>query len=68
MPLVSVIIAAHGLPDFLNEAVRSVGTQTFTDYEVIVVDDGSSEDVVARYRLPENARLIRHEKRVGAAA
>jgi glycosyltransferase involved in cell wall biosynthesis len=68
MPRVSVIIPAYGLPDYLNEAVRSVCAQTYKDYEIIVVDDCSGADTVARYHLPENARLICHEKRFGAAA
>jgi len=68
MPRVSVIIAAYGLPDYLNEAVRSVCAQTYRDYEIIVIDDCSGDDIVKRYHLPEKARLICHEKRFGAAA
>jgi glycosyltransferase involved in cell wall biosynthesis len=68
MPLVSVIIAAYGKPEYLNVAVQSVCKQTCGDYEIIVVDDCSGDDIVARYCLPERARLLCHEKRFGAAA
>lgn len=67
-PLVSVVVAAYGSPDYLNQAIRSVNEQTFRDYEIIVVDDCSGDEVVSRYELPDSATLIRHKKRFGAAA
>lgn len=67
-PVVSVVIPAYGLPDYLNEAVESVCRQTFLDYEIIVVDDGSPEGVVERYKLPQTAQLIVHDHHGGAGA
>lgn len=67
-PTVSVIIPAYNMPNYLNQAVESVCSQTFTDYELIVVDDASSDEVVSQYKLPPNARLIRRKERFGAAA
>jgi glycosyltransferase involved in cell wall biosynthesis len=43
--LVSVIIPTYNRSGLLREALRSVLAQSFTDYEVIVVDDGSEEDI-----------------------
>lgn len=45
MPLVSVIIPAYNPGAYLDKAVQSVIAQTFTDWECIVVDDGSTEDL-----------------------
>jgi glycosyltransferase involved in cell wall biosynthesis len=43
--MVSVVVPAYDQPAFLAEAVRSVVAQTFADFELIVVDDGSPTDL-----------------------
>ena len=43
-PAVSVIIATYRRPHLLPRAIRSVLAQTFTDFELIVVDDGSGDE------------------------
>lgn len=43
-PRVSVIIPVYNGTDYLGEAIESVFTQTYTDYEIIVVDDGSTDE------------------------
>lgn len=45
MPLVSVIIPFYKGADWLREAIESVFSQTYVDYEIIVVNDGSDEDI-----------------------
>jgi glycosyltransferase involved in cell wall biosynthesis len=42
-PLVSVIIPVYNRLEFLKEAVGSVNNQTFTDFELIAADDGSTD-------------------------
>lgn len=51
-PTVSVVMAAKNYGRFLAEAVESVLPQTFTDWELLIIDDGSSDDttrVAARF-------------------
>lgn len=44
MPETSVIIPTYNRLLFLKEAVKSVFTQTYTDFELIIIDDGSSDE------------------------
>lgn len=65
----SVIIATHNRAGTLVEAVESVLAQSFGDFEVIVADDGSSDDTAARigeidgpiryFRLPRSGVIAR---------
>ena len=58
-PAVSVVIPTFNRARQVNEAVASVFTQTFTDYEVIVVDDGSTdgtEQALTAFRERPNFR------------
>ena len=50
LPLVSVVMAAKNYARFLPAAVESVFAQTFADWELLVVDDGSSDDTPAAVR------------------
>lgn len=45
MPIVSVIIPFYSHKDWLTEALESVFSQTLNDIEVILVNDGSKEDI-----------------------
>ena len=47
VPVVSVIMPCYEQAQFLREAVESVVAQTFDDWELIVVDDGSPDDTAA---------------------
>jgi glycosyltransferase involved in cell wall biosynthesis len=44
MPTVAVIVATYDRAAYLEEAIRSVQQQTITDWECVVVDDGSTDD------------------------
>ncbi|MGL5080462.1 MAG: glycosyltransferase family 2 protein [Microcoleaceae cyanobacterium] len=65
-PCLSIIIPTYNRPDLLPRAVHSALSQTMTDVEVIIVDDGSTPAVT----LPEqeNLRLIRLDPNQGGAA
>ncbi len=69
-PKVSVIIPCYNYADFLKLCLESVLNQTFQDFEIIVVDDYSTDhtvEVVFSYKDPR-IRYIRHEKNLGPSA
>ncbi len=66
-PVVSVIMAAYNGAGIIEETLRSLEAQTFTDFEVIVVDDGSvdsTRELVSGWPDPR-VRLIAMERNGG---
>lgn len=61
-PRVTVITPAYNVARYVGEAVDSVRRQTFTDFEYLVVDDGSADDtaqvVMSRQQGDHRMRLI----------
>lgn len=69
-PVVSVVIPTHNREQFVGRAIRSVLAQTYTDFELIVVDDGSTDNtagVVGSFKDPR-IRFVRHEQNRGVSA
>ena len=63
-PVVSVVIPTYNRAAFLLETLASVFAQSFTDYEVIVVNDGSPDDTAERLRpFAEAGRIVYREQR-----
>ena len=65
---VAVIIPCFNQAIFLNEAIESAFRQTVAPNEIIVVDDGSTDDSAAIVRAHPSVRYIRQENRGAAAA
>jgi glycosyltransferase involved in cell wall biosynthesis len=67
MPKLSIIIPTHNRADMLKKAIDSATSQSFTDLEVIVVDDGSDVPVTYGGEDPR-VSVHRHERARGASA
>jgi glycosyltransferase involved in cell wall biosynthesis len=69
MPKVSVITAVHDHGHYLTAAIESLRRQTLTDFELIVVDDGSLHEIAPIvHRVFPHARVIRQPRRGASIA
>jgi Glycosyl transferase family 2 len=69
-PRITVLIVTHDDEAFVGAAIESALAQTFSDFEIVVVDDAStdrSRDVAASYRDPR-IRLLANPTNLGAGA
>jgi glycosyltransferase involved in cell wall biosynthesis len=68
MPTVSVIIPAYNAEAFLARAIGSVEAQSFRDFELVVVDDGSTDGTADIARGFSSVRYVRgtHQGEAGA--
>jgi len=59
-PTVSVLMPVYNAAPFLREAIDSILTQTFADFELIIVDDGSTDESrsIARSYLDPRVRVL----------
>ena len=67
---VSVIIPAYNQADFLGAAIQSVLAQTYPNFEIVVVDDASTDlsiEVVKQFDDPR-IKLLMHEENRGLPA
>jgi glycosyltransferase involved in cell wall biosynthesis len=71
-PLVSVLMPTYNAERYLSQAIRSILSQTFTDFEFIVVDDGSADQTPTILKIfqSQDTRFEIHyfEKNSGIAA
>lgn len=69
-PLISVCIPTRDRARWLGEALASVFRQTLQDFEIVVSDDGSTDDTRRTVAAWDDPRLhyLRHERPVGVAA
>lgn len=56
-PAVSVVMAAYNGASLIRETLDSLAAQTFADFEVVIVDDRSTDDTVAVIRAYDDPRI-----------
>ena len=70
LPLVSIITPCYNAAPFISQAIESVLAQSFGDWEMIIVDDCSSDDslsIIQKYaRIDSRIRYLRTDKPSGS--
>ncbi|MBE0448932.1 MAG: glycosyltransferase family 2 protein, partial [Actinobacteria bacterium] len=71
MPTVSIITPAHNSAQFISETIQSVLSQSFSDWEMIIIDDFSTDNSVevmqAFVDQDSRIKLIQLSENSGAA-
>ena len=71
MPEVSVIVPVHKVEEYLCDCVDSILAQSFNDFELILVDDGSPDNcsiICDEYAEKDNRIVVIHQKNGGLSA
>ena len=68
MVAISIIIPVYNAERFIDRCLNSILSQTFTDYEIIIVDDGSTDDslkICKSYSEKNNNIIVVHQENKG---
>jgi len=68
LPEVSVVIPVRNGSEYIESCIDSVYNQTFQDFEIIVVDDGSTDDTVSKLSKYDDKLKLIKQKSMGTAA
>lgn len=71
MPKISVIVPVYNVEEYLRECIDSILAQTFTDFELILVNDGSQDNsgtICDEYASKDNRITVIHQKNQGQAS
>lgn len=71
MPLISVIVPVYKVEKYLNRCVDSILSQTFTDFELILIDDGSPDNcgkICDEYEQKDSRIHTVHQKNGGLSS
>ena len=69
--MVSVIVPVYKVPEYLDRCVESIRNQTYTDLEIILVDDGSPDDcpqMCDAYAKKDERIVVIHQSNGGLSA
>ena len=69
-PKISVIIPVYNVESYLSKCIDSILCQTYTDFELLLVDDGSSDasgKICDMYKENDNRIRVFHKKNEGVS-
>lgn len=68
MPKISVIVPVYNIENYIEECIKSILNQTFKDFELLLVDDGSTDsslNICREYEKKDNRIKVIHKKNGG---
>ena len=57
LPAISVVLTAFNQEKFINKAIDSILSQSFNNFELIIVDDGSTDDTKRKIDQYSDSRI-----------
>ncbi|MFK8046615.1 MAG: glycosyltransferase family 2 protein [Crocinitomicaceae bacterium] len=69
-PTISVILPAYNAERFIDDAIQSILNQTFSDFELIIINDGSTDQTLAKITKFSDPRItvLQHQSNLGIVA
>ncbi|MGL5989248.1 glycosyltransferase [Cetobacterium sp.] len=70
-PKISIIVSVYNVEKYLTKCIDSILAQIFTDFELILINDGSSDncgDILDEYAKKDNRIRVIHKKNEGCSA
>lgn len=71
MPEISIIVPVYNTERFVSKCIESILGQTFEDFELILIDDGSTDqsgDICDKYATKDSRVKVIHQKNTGVSA
>ncbi|GEP50668.1 glycosyl transferase [Flavobacterium noncentrifugens] len=71
MPTFSIVVPCYNQEEYLQECLESVISQSFSDWECLVVDDGSTDlsvEIAAKYSAKDSRIIYFHQQNAGLSA
>lgn len=71
MPELSIIVPVYKVEQYLHKCLDSILSQTFTDFELILIDDGSPDrcgEICDEYAAKDDRIIVIHQKNRGVSA
>lgn len=71
MPKVSIIVPVYKAEKYLNRCIDSILAQTFTDWELLLIDDGSTDrsgDICDEYAKKDTRIRVFHKENGGVSS
>ncbi|WP_081667877.1 glycosyltransferase [Metapseudomonas resinovorans] len=67
-PMLTVVVTSYNYSRYISRCVESILDQDFSDFELLILDNNSTDDtveIVSEYLKDERVRLIQHEQNIG---